>query len=218
MTLHEIQAQLHSGLTDMPSLLTKQMVRLDEHIEELQRRRRSIARRLSDMERYRSLPKDGRPFLQYIPRRSIYRYKTDRNYFDQQDSLGYELMLRELKTHFLERSMPLADFCNVGTVMRREHLLSGAFYANEVFVLPSANDGGGAQEIPASLFYCICSSFIEEETQLAHRLLMQIEADGYTINGDYYCEVIMDLTAFSGGARKLFYRIQIPVTTEPEGA
>ena len=43
-------------------------------------------------------------------------------------------MLRELKEDLIASDLPITYFCNVGTVMRRGRLLSGNFYANEVFL------------------------------------------------------------------------------------
>lgn len=213
MTLKEIKRQLSNrSLDDMHDILARQLETLDDRIGTMMVRRRAIERRLENLERYQNLPKDEKPFLQYLPRRCAYCHETSSNYFDSLDMTGYELMLRELKIHLLDEGIPISDFCNVGTLLRQSRLEKRDFFSNEVFILLDGDSvGEGAEEIPRGLYCCICSDALSKEKELACRLLDEIQAKDYRIAGDYYCEVVMEISSEPDTDGGIFYKIQIPV-------
>lgn len=213
MTLKEIKKQLsNESLDNLHGILVRQLEVLDEKIYAMKLRRRAIERRLDNLERCRYLPKDEKPFLQYMPARYAYCYKTSLNYFESLDMTGYESMLRELKTHLLNKDIPISDFCNVGTVLRKKNLVLRNFFSNEVFILLDGNSAeNGAEALPRGLYYCICSDAFSREKLLACALLDEIKSKGYSIAGDYYCEVVMEISARPDTDGGIFYKIQIPV-------
>ncbi len=213
MTLKEIKQYFdYSEDADILHLLVTQKDLLQQRIDSLENSMRSIDRRIWNMERLASLPQDSVPFLQYIPARNIYIYKTGENYFDEQSAFHYELMLRELKTHFLNENIPMTDFCNVGTIMRKDAFVNGDFYSDEVFVYMDEDAQlTNIETMPSSMYYCVCSKDMDEELKLLQQLRQNIFDAGYEIVGDYYCEVITDMSFAGELGRKITYMIQIPV-------
>ena len=217
MTLRQIRDTLDSEDTAaIKAFLSQQRHAIDQQIEALTVRRRGITRLLENYRKYETLPKDQQIFMEYIPDRYIYSYTTDTDYFNQDHlHLGYEYMLRELKIHLSDEEFDMSYFCNVGTIMRREALLSGDFSANEVFLFVDPGEKEMEPEVlPASMYCCICSDDFYTETENARRMLDYIESHGLRVCGDYLCEVLVDFPVFRDGPRNMFYKLEIPVDTE----
>ena len=166
MTLRRIREFLEENDADaLQRLLLEQAGQVDARIEQLSRSRAAIMRTLDNFKRYEAMPKNGEIFIEFIPERHIYRYSCDMNYFDQ-DETGYEYMLRQLKRHLLSNNMPLSYFSNVGTVVRKEHLLSGNIFSNEVFLFVDERDKTrDAERVPAATYVCLCSSEFSRERE-----------------------------------------------------
>ncbi len=217
MTLRQIRDTLDSEDTAaIKAFLSQQRHTINQQIEALTSRRRGITRLLENYRKYETLPKDQQIFMEYIPDRYIYSYTTDTDYFNQDHlHLGYEYMLRELKIHLSDEEFDMSYFCNVGTIMRREALLSGDFSANEVFLFVDPGEKEMEPEVlPASMYCCICSDDFYTETENARRMLDYIESHGLRVCGDYLCEVLVDFPVFRDGPRNMFYKLEIPVDTE----
>lgn len=215
MTLRQIRAFLdNNDAAALQKLLMEQAGRVNERIDQLVRSRAAIMRALDNYRRYDAMPKNGEVFLEYIPERYIYRYSCDMDYFEQ-DEAGYEYMLRRLKQHLVINNMPLSYFSNIGTIIRREHLLRGELYSNEVFLFVDDDDGApGVERLDAAAYLCLCSNEAKSEEESVRRLLRHIDEHGYTIAGDYICEVIIDFPVLDMERRHMFYKTQIPVKTK----
>ncbi len=215
MTLRQIRAFLdNNDAAALQKLLMEQAGRVNERIDQLVRSRAAIMRALDNYRRYDAMPKNGEVFLEYIPERYIYRYSCDMDYFEQ-DEAGYEYMLRRLKQHLVINNMPLSYFSNIGTIIRREHLLRGELYSNEVFLFVDGDDGApGVERLDAAAYLCLCSNEAKSEEESVRRLLRHIDEHGYTIAGDYICEVIIDFPVLDMERRHMFYKTQIPVKTK----
>ena len=193
------------------ALLTQRLEAIDGELGRLAKARTAVARSLENMEKYRALPKNSTPFLEFIPARCIYPFSCDANFFSQDDA-GYEYMLRQLKQHLVLHDIPLAYFNNVGTLWRKERIVNNEFFCNEVFMFVDRDDLDPCVETaPGGMCLCICSDDFYAETQNAKRLLAEIKRLGYTICGDYLCEVVMDFPAREFHKRDFFYKLQIPV-------
>ena len=168
-------------------------------------------RTLENYKKYEAMPRNGEIFMEFIPERFIYRYACDMNYFEQDES-GYEYMLRQLKTHLVVNNMPLSYFSNIGTIIRRERLTAGELYADEVFLFVDADSAGeGIERVPAAAYVCLCAGSLEREEESVRRLMDYIETRGFSITGDYICEVIIDFPVLDMDRRQMFYKTQIPV-------
>ncbi|MCB6993455.1 MerR family transcriptional regulator [bacterium 210820-DFI.6.37] len=212
MTLKQIRQQLETGdVNTIKQFLLQQEAAIDHQIEDLQRSKRSIARTLQNYRQYDALPKDGQMFMQYIPERHIYRFTSEKDFFDQ-DYAGYEYMLRELKMHLANNDLPMSYFCNVGTMLRQENLLNDNFSSNEVFLFVDPEDENVKSEyIPAAMYYCVCSDDFYAEKDNARKLMELIRKSGMQVCGDYLCEVLVEFPVFERSQKNMFYKIEIPV-------
>lgn len=212
MTLRQIRAFLDENDADaLQKLLREQAGRVDERIEQLSRSRAAIMRTLDNYRRYEAMPRNGEIFVEFIPERYIYRYSCDVNYFDQDES-GYEYMLRQLKRHLVVNNMPLSYFSNIGTIIRREHLLANELYSNEVFLfVDSGSSPAEVERIPPAAYICTCSDDFSCEGKNVLRLMDYAATRGCEITGDYICEVVIDFPVLDMDRRQMFYKSQIPV-------
>ena len=212
MTLRQIRSFLDSNdFSALRALLTEQADSIEERIRQLRRSQSAITRTLDNYRRYEAMPRNGEIFLEYIPERRIFRYSCDVNYFDQDES-GYEYMLRQMKTNLVANNMPLSYFTNIGTIIRREHLVPDALFSNEVFLFVDEDDSSQAMEtLPAASYLCLCSDEFSMEAANVRRLLDYVQTRGCEIAGDYICEVVVDFPMLDFNRRRMFYKAQIPV-------
>ena len=212
MTLRQIRSFLDSNdPAALRALLSEQAASIEERIRQLRRSQSAITRTLDNYRRYEAMPRNGEIFLEYIPERRIFRYSCDVNYFDQDES-GYEYMLRQMKTNLVANNMPLSYFTNIGTIIRREHLVPDALFSNEVFLFVDEDDSSQAMEtLPAASYLCLCSDEFSMEAANVRRLLDYVQTRGCEIAGDYICEVVVDFPMLGFDRRRMFYKAQIPV-------
>ena len=212
MTLRQIRSFLDSNdPAALRALLTEQADSIEERIRQLRRSQSAITRTLDNYRRYEAMPRNGEIFLEYIPERRIFRYSCDVNYFDQDES-GYEYMLRQMKTNLVANNMPLSYFTNIGTIIRREHLVPDELFSNEVFLFVDEGDSSQAMEtLPAASYLCLCSDEFSMEAENVRRLLDYVQTRGCEIAGDYICEVVVDFPMLDFDRRRMFYKAQIPV-------
>lgn len=212
MTLRQIRTFLENSDGEaLRHLLLEQAESVDARIEQLRRSRMAIMRTLKNFKRYESMPRNGEIFLEFIPERHIFRYSCGMNYFEQ-DEVGYEYMLRQLKRHLVNNNMPMSYFSNIGTVIRRERLEAGEMYSDEVFVfVDDESAGDGCELLPAASYICLCSDEFSREAENVRRLMEYINAHGCEIVGDYLCEVIIDFPVLEFDRRQMFYKTQIPI-------
>ena len=212
MTLRQIRSFLDSNdPAALREMLSEQAASIEERIRQLRRSQSAITRTLDNYRRYEAMPRNGEIFLEYIPERRIFRYNCDVNYFDQVES-GYEYMLRQMKTNLVANNMPLSYFTNIGTIIRREHLVPDALFSNEVFLFVDEDDSSQAMEtLPAASYLCLCSDEFSMEAANVRRLLDYVQTRGCEIAGDYICEVVVDFPMLDFDRRRMFYKAQIPV-------
>lgn len=213
MSLKQIKEQLDTqDVSVIERLLSMQLENLSTQIEELTRTRKAVERSLTNYQRYHASPRDGTILTEFIPKRKIYRYDSGINFYDY-DMETYESILRELKKHILLNRLPMAYFCNAGTLWRQELLDKREFISTEMFIFVDDDfDAGTATEIiSAGTYLCIyCDSF-HKEKEYAHRLLDHARDQGYSIAGDYICEVIAELPVFVNNERGMFIKMQVPI-------
>ncbi|MEG2083435.1 MAG: MerR family transcriptional regulator [Oscillospiraceae bacterium] len=212
MTLRQIKELFfEENPNAIKELLGAQMTAVDSKLKELARAKSAIGRALENYQKYEALPKNGEIFFEYIAERKIYKYECVNNFFEQDDT-GYEYMLRELKQHLVLNEIPMSYFCNLGTIIRKEHLIRGELFSNEVFMfVDEESDSPAVELVPSATFLCLCSDDFAGEAQHARRLLAELDRLSYTVDGSYLCEVIIDYPVLEFDKRNMFYKIQIPV-------
>jgi len=193
-------------------LLKSQLAVLTDDMQKLSQSKSAIARMIFNYEKYKNLPRDGTVFFEFMPSRKVFICKTEFNFFEQ-NMVEYEMMLRELKGSLLLHNLPVGYFCNVGTFVRKTHLDAATLYSDEVFLFLDGDYDvpGLTEEIPASMYVCICSHQISDEAAHAEKLLKTIRESGYRIIGDYICEVVLDFPGLAASPRNALYKIQIPI-------
>ncbi|MDD4365853.1 MAG: MerR family transcriptional regulator [Synergistales bacterium] len=213
MSLRQIKEQLDKqDVSVVQGLLEMQKNRLDEQIAQLRATRRSVERTLINYRRYHSAPGDGMIFTEFMPERKIYCYDSRINFYD----FGletYEYILRELKTHIALNELPMAYFCNVGTILRQERLARREFISTEVFIFVDDDFqcSSNIEVLPSRTYLCISCDNFHKEKSYAERLLAYAAEKDLAFDGDYICEVVTDLPVFVGNERSMFIKLQIPI-------
>ena len=212
MTLKQMGEFLEEGdSAAIREFLARQQGVIDEQINELVKRKRSISRALENFRQYESLPKDGQMFMQYIPERWIYKYTSENDVFDH-GYTGYEHMLRELKLHLANNDLSMTYFCNVGSIVKQEDLKNDQFTSHDIFMFVDPEDElPSIETIPSAMYYCICDTDFYAEKDNARKLIAEIQRQGFEICGDYLCEVIVEQPILKQDQRNMFYQIEIPV-------
>ncbi len=213
MSLRQIKEQLDKqDVSVVQGLLEMQKDRLDEQIAQLRATRKSVERTLINYRRYHSAPGDGMIFTEFMPERKIYCYDSRINFYD----FGletYEYILRELKTHIALNELPMAYFCNVGTILRQERLARREFISTEVFIFVDDDFqcSSNIEVLPSRTYLCISCDNFHKEKSYAERLLAYAAEKDLAFDGDYICEVVTDLPVFVGNERSMFIKLQIPI-------
>jgi DNA-binding transcriptional MerR regulator/effector-binding domain-containing protein len=213
MSLQQIKTKFESAnIEEIQSFLVTQLGYIDESIHRLSETRHTISRTIENYKRYKLIPQNQTIFHELIPERKIYVHTSNMNYFDQNDS-GYEMMLRELKRSLVNQKLSTNNFCNIGTIVRQEHIEKGALYANEVFMFVDDEYDvcDSIEIIPEGMYVSICAEDFHKEEEVAERLLEYIHRNQYIISGDYICEVVAEFPMFEKTPRSMLYKIQIPV-------
>lgn len=215
MTLKQMGEFLETGDSKtIEGFLAHQQVVIDDQINELIKRKRSISRALNNFRQYDSLPKNGQMFMEYIPKRWIYKYTSEKDFFDQ-DYSGYESMLRELKKHLANNDLSMTYFCNVGSIVDQDDIMNDRFTSHDIFLFVDPDDDvPNVEPIEAAMYYCICATDFYAEKENARKLIDEIHRQGFQICGDYLCEVIVELPILKQDQRNMFYKIEIPVVAK----
>lgn len=213
MSLQQIKAKFDTASIDeIHGFLVDQLGCIDESMHRLTESRKAIARTIDNYRRYKLIPQNQTIFHELIPSRKIYVHTSSMNYFDQTDS-GYEMMLRELKRSLVINRLPTNCFCNIGTLVRREHIENRRLFANEVFMFVDGDyeDHDAVETLPEGMYVGLCAEDFHREEEYATRLLDYIEANRYEVTGDYVCEVVAEFPMFETTPRSMLYKIQIPI-------
>lgn len=213
MKLRDIQKQLE--LRDpmlIKSILKERENQIEDEIRFLHQQKRAIERTLQSYQHYEMAPPDGTIVLEYIPERWIYCIDAGVNFYDY-GIAAYEEMLRKLKESLITDHLPQLYFCNAGTILQQQDLEQRRFYSSRVFVLVDREFVADQLviSVPANTYLCIYCNDFEKEKGYIHRLLDQIEHEGYQIAGDYICEGIAEFPLSDRKKRGMFLRLQIPI-------
>lgn len=214
MSLENIMAWFDSeDITSIPAMLRQQAVLIEQKRKELEQMDKAIQLSIRNYDTYMNAPEVGSIMLQHIPARKIYCYDSKVNIYEHPLET-YEYILRELRDQAIVNHLPMAYFCNVGSIIRREALERGQFVSTEVFLFVDEDFEmqTGVEIIPEHEYACIyCSSFFQER-EYAERLLDHVRDKGYEVIGDYICEVVVELPVFHTDERKMFMKLQVPIT------
>lgn len=213
MTLKNIKKLLDKkDVSLIKSILLQKSEGIDNEIKELKFQKRALEKTIESYDRYETSPPDGIISIEYIGKRLMYLIDSGINFYDYDLSV-YEEILRKLKLSLINDNLPKVYFCNAGTILRKDKLIKREFVSSEVFVFV---DKDYAKEelisaLPSGMYLCIYCNKFEKEKEYINRLLDFAEEKGYTITGDYICEVLADLPVFEQHERGMFLRLQVPI-------
>lgn len=215
MSLKQIKEQFdREDIESIRQVLSHQKKCIDQKTRELNNMKMAVEASIQNYDRYLNKPPYNQIFLEHIQERKIFCYdvKTDVYRCNLDD---YEYILRELKKQATLQHLPMAYFCNVGSIIRKKKLHENSFESSEIFLfVPNDFESPeGTEYIQEDNFLCIyCDSF-EQEKECADQLRTYISNHDYEITGDYICEVVIELPIFYHNERHLHIKIQIPIKT-----
>lgn len=213
MHLKDIKKQLDRNDSKfMKKVLYQNKAQIEEQMLALKYQKKAVERTLQNYERYEASPSDGTILMEYIEERQMYCLDTGLNFYDYGIEV-YEKLLRKLKESLRIDGLPESYFCNAGSILRQKNLKQGFFYSSEIFVFvdKDCKTNDLIYSIPANTYLCIYCNKFEKEKEYIGRLLHRIKQEGYTIVGDYVCEVLAELPFLEQNERGMFLRLQIPV-------
>ena len=195
--------------------LKSEQLRIQSEIKRLKNIQNIINQKISDHDRYLKLPKIGIPYIESIPKRTIFKYDTKINYYYNKENTStvYEYMLRLFKNNISKKNLPIIYFYNVGSIMSKENLLKRDFFATELFVFCDGWDKNDEsyEIIDANTFMCIVCEDTNLEIDYIYLLLETIDKSGCHIIGDYICEVIYEFFSAKDLKRDMILKLQIPI-------
>jgi len=213
MNLNEIKAYFNEGRVEkLQVILEEHQKNVESQIRELSCTRSSIERALGNIARYEALPQEDVVVREYQKERRIFTYDTGTNVY----SYGmeyYEYVLRTLKQHYSLNNLPVSYFCNVGSIMRKEHFLQKELWATEILLFVDENfvSPSGIEIVPEAMFLCLyCDGYPKEEESLV-RLMDYIIENGYEVAGDCISEILVEFPTFTHYDRDALFKLQIPV-------
>lgn len=213
MSLDNIKAWFDSeDVESIPGMLRQQAVLIDHKIKELDQMKRAVQVSINNYDTYMNAPEDGVITWQHIPARKIFCYDSKVDIYENTLET-YEYILRELRSQAIVNHLPMAYFCNVGSIIRQQTLKQGLFISTEVFLFVDDDFEmqPGVEIIPEYDYLCIyCNSFFRER-EYANKLFDYVREHGYDMVGDYICEVVVELPIFHHDERNMFMKLQVPV-------
>ena len=214
MSLGEIGDVLHKeDITLIETILARKNEQLHEQIRALRSCHDAVERAIASIERYRKSPAQGTISLEYIDRRYIWGQPCQNNFYEQ-DIRAYEHELIALRQALVERGFTQVHSYNIGTSIAQEDFERGDFKPKSTFVFADHRDKEQFQDIctmDSGMFACIYLDNFDDEMPYARRLLAFCRERGWTVCGDYICEVLTEFNVFDGDKRNMFLRLQVPV-------
>lgn len=214
MELKEVKEILdREDISMIESVLIKKREQNMERIEHLRLQRNAIDRTIEGIERYRKSPNNGTLTFEYIGKRRIYSMHTDVNFYDYEIDT-YEVILKQFKEHLIRHYLPRIYYCNAGTFLSKENFLNLKFISDKIFIFVDEQFPlkDATETLDNGMYACIYLDDFDKEREYASRLLEYCIKNGYTISGDYICEVLMEYDIFDKGRRSMFLRLQVPVS------
>lgn len=221
MSLVEIAGVLkQEDITLIEEILARKNEQIHEEIRQLRFRHEAVERAIESIERYRKSPSTGTISLEYIDRRQILSIPCPENFYIQ--GIGsYERCLARLRHVMREAKLLQVHSYIVGTSIRREDFAGRRLLPYEIFAF-LGRDTSKVQEnariVDSGMYACIYADNFDQEERSALALLDFCREQGYSISGDYICEVMTEFNVFAKEQRSMFLRLQVPVSFDKKGA
>ncbi len=215
MSLSQISQVLQKeDISLIEELLSQKNEQIHRQMRQLKAQHDAVERAISSIERYRKSPSRGTFSLEYIDRRFAWGIPCSRNFY-QDDVHSYERVLRELRLKLEEEKFPQIHSYNIGTSILRENFRKGSFIADRIFIFTSTRgqgDPSGLQTVESGMYACVYLDNYDDEVRFARLLQKHCQEMEYHVAGDYICEVMTGFNVFDNDPRRMFLRLQVPVT------
>lgn len=215
MSLKEIQGVLEAeDIALIEQILARKNEQIHEQMRALRLRHNAVERAIASIERYRKSPATGTIALEYIDRRYVWGIPCPENFYEK-DIASYEQALMDLRRALLKKNCPQIHSYNTGTSITRENFAQGRFVADRVFIFTDQQAqacGLTASVVDSGMYACIYLDSYSDETAGAKQLLDYCRRSGYTVTGDYICEVMTGFPVFENDPDSMFLRLQVPVS------
>lgn len=224
LSLKQIKQVLSTqDLSLFEAVLGEQIDRLEQKIAEFRTHRSALFRQLESCKYIRNPPILNTVFVEYIPRRTA--FICDIEPYDLEGSYAedspWKDSLEQVKSVFMDRSLPLALFHQVGCIVSREDLLQKRFICGKAFIcfnnepvhgLPLSNVDPGSY---VCMYHRYTAMDNAAESRGIHQILDYIEAHHYHIQGPYFAQVMAETSVFNYSSSNILVKQQIPIRVLP---
>ena len=215
MSLAQITQVLQKeDISLIEELLSQKNEQIHQQMRQLKAQHDAVERAILSIDRYRKSPSTGTFSLEYIDRRFAWGIPCSYNFY-QDDVHSYEKVLRELRLKLESEGFPQIHSYNIGTSILRENFLDGCFVADRIFIFTGDwNEGEppSLQVVESGMYACIYLDNYDNEVRCAQLLREHCQEMNYHVSGDYICEVMTGFNVFDSDPRRMFLRLQVPVT------
>lgn len=208
----------------MREVLERKTEELERQSYEIEMAKYAVDRLLRSCTVYENKPIFDRPALEHVRRRKIIRFPITPYYFEPRPTAEHphlrqwEIALREIKQQFIERGLPLALFHNVGGIVAKETLADRSFKTVGGFIIDQRGVDVGEPDYWPEGYYLtvtIGSTLLENGDHAEHywmcRLLDMADERGYTVCGDYHCDMELESSLFAHEGRDMLMKLYLPV-------
>ena len=214
MSLGEIGDVLRKeDIVLIETVLAQKNEQLHRQMRELRARHDAVERTIASIERYRKAPVQGTVLLEYIDSRYLWGIPCTENFYEG-GIRAFEQELVTLRRALMEEGFTQVFSYSVGTSIQKENFVAGHFVPKDTFVFVSYRD---RQRLPettvadSGMYACIYLDSFDDELAYATQLLAHCKAQGWTVAGDYFCEILTEFNVFDDSRRSMFLRLQVPV-------
>ena len=120
----------------------------------------------------------------------------------------------EVSMEELEELAKTAGAEVVGTSIQKEDFVAGRFIPKDTFVFVGYRDLQRLVDVTvvdSGMYACVYLDSFDAELDCAKQLLAHCNAQGWTVCGDYFCEIMTEFNVFDDSRRSMFLRLQVPV-------
>lgn len=215
MSLAEIADVLsREDITLIEDILARKNVQIHQQINELYSRHDAVERAIHSFERYRKSPLTGTMALEFIDRRYAWGLECANNFYAG-DLTDFEEEVIPLREAMDAAGIRQIHTYNIATSIKREDFVNNRYIAKDIFVFLGRHESdrlNGVKMIDSGMYACIYLDGYDGEEASGRRLHAWCEEKGYTISGDYICEVMTEFNVFDDSRRNMFLRLQVPVS------
>ena len=215
-----------NGARGLLQTLKERRAAIDDQIVGLLASRQNVDQLIDNCRWVHRDPLYNVPIVEHLPARSVLMFnilhpeaaRLDDDVARFKDA--WEINLRLTKRAMLDAGVPATLFPHVGCSMDRDHLLRRDYTLKGAFVFvddPAVAARYGAQELPAGDYVTLYKpDYTERGTHNAEisgldAVLDFIAANGFSVAGDYFGQIVADTPAFHYQGREMLFKLTVPI-------